>query len=592
MKTGAGKGRIGFTLCLMVLIAVSCTQRSLNSQPSSPPSETEDRPVVAGQMTTGEMLPPPFSLAILPFEDYSRQSDLSWLKNGLPDMLITDLSQVPHMQIVSRYRLGEVLREQWLQQRGAFDDRPAVRIGRLTGAKYLLGGLFYVDAKHLVVEVHLLDVEKGAVVRALRVSGPVHSISEVEQVLSHRVTALFVAQEGMSSSKDRSTSLSPPPSQAGVEFSPSVVPRFDEQETKIAPDSATGFPSSVQMDTLLGFEKVNFLHRQSVRLAEQIWQQAIHIHLDQPVEEVDADQFMKSGTRMSVFVPVSVRIEPERLKGLSPALHISPSGPSSSPKAVVVEYRSGNASSQKIFLEQMKMPRRLFVRALDQSGTVIAISSNGSWRMDQFVKFQENGTMLCPDSSSPILADQAVFPGHVFANPMSVERFDAIIVPVPAEGRHVTVERVEDEEEPGRKIPLRTNTLSETETSPQSGSSLDPHRVSQPFDQEALQTWLLQHWNPPIVESLPSSGYLPGNKRSARVLVKWINGRVTDFHILHLPPEPPFADSIHEVFQALKDQCLSPCPDSSLQPNGPVIPAQLRIQFDLVKDIQFAGLNR
>ena len=48
----------------------------------------------------------PTSLAVLPFENTARDTELDWLGDGLSEMLTYDLSQSPDLDILSRSRLN------------------------------------------------------------------------------------------------------------------------------------------------------------------------------------------------------------------------------------------------------------------------------------------------------------------------------------------------------------------------------------------------------------------------------------------------------------------------------------------------------
>ena len=88
------------------------------SQPSGPAIQPE---TALSGIPQRAPLSGPFSLGILPFDDHANLPGLTWLRQGLPDMLTTDLAVWPGVEIVSRPLLGEILREQWLQHRGTSD---------------------------------------------------------------------------------------------------------------------------------------------------------------------------------------------------------------------------------------------------------------------------------------------------------------------------------------------------------------------------------------------------------------------------------------------------------------------------------------
>lgn len=102
---------------------------------------------------------------------------------GIDDMLIVALMQTSCFKILERKEIEKVLREQGLQIQDIFDEKTAVRVGRLVGAKYILlnylaqyspeiktgGTAFhknYYQQVNIVISSRIVDVEKGEVIVA------------------------------------------------------------------------------------------------------------------------------------------------------------------------------------------------------------------------------------------------------------------------------------------------------------------------------------------------------------------------------------------------------------------------------------------
>ena len=118
-------------------------------------------------------------------------SHWEWLRQGLPDMLTTDLALWPDIEIVSRQLLGEVLREQWIQHRGTSESDSVVKLGQLSGARYLVKGSVYPLDADLVVDVHILDVENGIVVRTARATGTFETVPALVRKLAQQIGKFF-----------------------------------------------------------------------------------------------------------------------------------------------------------------------------------------------------------------------------------------------------------------------------------------------------------------------------------------------------------------------------------------------------------------
>jgi TolB-like protein len=184
-------GSFLFRWVLIIPALLSCTINSTSS------SSLMTEPSLGGvsPQTTFAPLPEPLVLSVLSFEDRTRLPEFAWLRKGLADMLITDLSQAPGLEVVQRERLEDVMREQSLQATGRVRDKSAVRIGRLTGATVILLGSASRVGDVLRLDAHLLDVERGTVLGAASVNGGMDDVLALEKQLVARLLG-FLQRDG------------------------------------------------------------------------------------------------------------------------------------------------------------------------------------------------------------------------------------------------------------------------------------------------------------------------------------------------------------------------------------------------------------
>ena len=186
-----------FLLSAILAGLLSCSGTpSLQSDPQSSPTTIQDV----------NSLPLPHTIGILPFDYHGHDPRWSWLRHGLPDMLITDLVSRFGLAMISRESLGVVLREQWLQHRGMSESKAAVKLGRLSGARYLLKGSIYDIQKDVVVDVHMLDVERGSVIRTSRAVGSYGDLPGLEKQLSVQIQNWFSSLNLQHSSESKGAS--------------------------------------------------------------------------------------------------------------------------------------------------------------------------------------------------------------------------------------------------------------------------------------------------------------------------------------------------------------------------------------------------
>lgn len=114
------------------------------------------------------------TLAVLPFENRSivNREELDPLREGLADMLITDLSKVVSLRIVERERLQSLLDELGIAQSPLVDEKTAVRVGKILGAQSMLFGSFLkLDKRHMRIDVRIIKTETAQLIKAEKLEG-------------------------------------------------------------------------------------------------------------------------------------------------------------------------------------------------------------------------------------------------------------------------------------------------------------------------------------------------------------------------------------------------------------------------------------
>ena len=122
-------------------------------------------------------------VAVLYFDNNTAQGELDVLKKGVADMLVTDLSSVPGLQVVERRRLESLLDELRLQRTKYFDPKTAVKIGRGLGARYAVTGAFAAVDPKLRIDIRMVEIATGEVLVADKVVGDKTSFFELQAEL-------------------------------------------------------------------------------------------------------------------------------------------------------------------------------------------------------------------------------------------------------------------------------------------------------------------------------------------------------------------------------------------------------------------------
>lgn len=131
------------------------------------------------------------TVAVLYFDYSGKSEEMEFLRKGLNQMLVSDLVGIPGVTIVERVRLEEVLAEIELNQTRQIDQRTAVRIGKLLGARYLVMGAYFDFQDTLHVSVKIVDVETGVIVAGVRDRKKVEEFWDLEQAIAKELAAVM-----------------------------------------------------------------------------------------------------------------------------------------------------------------------------------------------------------------------------------------------------------------------------------------------------------------------------------------------------------------------------------------------------------------
>lgn len=128
------------------------------------------------------------TVAILYFNNKTGQTGLDPLQKGLTLMLITDLSTIEGLQVVERVRLQAVTEEMGLGVSGLVDSDTAPRVGRLLGARWLVGGDILEKAQVPIhIDSSILDVPGPRVLGHPTAEGILEEFFKIEKDLLFKI---------------------------------------------------------------------------------------------------------------------------------------------------------------------------------------------------------------------------------------------------------------------------------------------------------------------------------------------------------------------------------------------------------------------
>ena len=133
------------------------------------------------------------SLAILGFENKTGDESYDWLKTGLPEILLTDLSQTPSLKVISNERILDCFPD----RKAEHTHEECVKAAQSLGAAKLLSGSFYRLGDKIRIDARLEDVATGNIILAEKVIGA-DAFSLVDSLTAKLAASLNIENtEGM-----------------------------------------------------------------------------------------------------------------------------------------------------------------------------------------------------------------------------------------------------------------------------------------------------------------------------------------------------------------------------------------------------------
>lgn len=142
--------------------------------------------VVLGAASVARATP---AVMILYFDNDTGDPAFDPLGKGLADMMVTDLAALPGVQIVEREKLEALLAELKLQRTKFFDPKTAQKIGNGIGAEYAITGSLAAQNPDLRIDVRVVRIATGQVVKADKVVGKSDKFFALEQDLVTRLAS-------------------------------------------------------------------------------------------------------------------------------------------------------------------------------------------------------------------------------------------------------------------------------------------------------------------------------------------------------------------------------------------------------------------
>jgi len=124
------------------------------------------------------------TIAVLYFRNGTGDPSLDPMRKGIPLLLVTDLSGVPGLSVVERTRLQALTEETNLGATGLVEAGTAPRVGKLLGARWLVGGeIGREKPTRIDLSSNVADVPAGTMSGKTAAGGEIEQLFEVEKEL-------------------------------------------------------------------------------------------------------------------------------------------------------------------------------------------------------------------------------------------------------------------------------------------------------------------------------------------------------------------------------------------------------------------------
>jgi len=124
-------------------------------------------PILAGAQQRSQDTRP--GIAVLPFSNggsYGQaKEDYDALQRGIAGMMISELTRNPAARVVEREQIQQLIGEQNLGAQGRVDSATVARIGKITGARYMVMGTFVDFYGDFRIDVRLVNTETSEIVK-------------------------------------------------------------------------------------------------------------------------------------------------------------------------------------------------------------------------------------------------------------------------------------------------------------------------------------------------------------------------------------------------------------------------------------------
>ena len=165
--------RSAFVIVMIMSVAVvfsQCTKRETRQKIKLDSAAIREAQASTKLATTLQIQPEDRrSIAVFYFENVTGDEELNWMRRGLMEMLITDLSQSRYVDVVGEHELISTMRRMGIAEGQTMNPNLAVSVGREARLETVLVGSFVRVGENIRIDAQLYDARTGSLLKADRV---------------------------------------------------------------------------------------------------------------------------------------------------------------------------------------------------------------------------------------------------------------------------------------------------------------------------------------------------------------------------------------------------------------------------------------
>ncbi len=131
------------------------------------------------------------SVAVLPFENLAAPGEMDWLRTGLVENLSTDLAQSKLVRVLTRERVGRILRDLGYDESDALEREALAGVAEYGGVQAVFSGSFVSAGEDLRVNLRAIDPKTGEVIGSAVVPGTASEVLAMIDTLTVRAKEIL-----------------------------------------------------------------------------------------------------------------------------------------------------------------------------------------------------------------------------------------------------------------------------------------------------------------------------------------------------------------------------------------------------------------